>query len=71
MKHLNFWLAVVNLIYCIAILLFVIIFSSNHSTDTIIINKEWIFVLVPLILDLGLVFAIFYCNIINEDDETH
>ena len=68
MKHLNFWLAFVNLIYCVTILLFVIVFGSDHSTDTIIINKVWIFALIPLILDLCLVFVIFYCNIINEDE---
>ena len=69
MKHLNFWLAFVNLIYCIATFLF-IIFGSNKSTNMIIINKGWLFALVPLLIDLAFIFVIFYNKLLG-DDENH
>lgn len=70
MKHLNFWLAFVNLIYCIATFLFIIIFGSNKSIDMIIINKGWLFALVPLLINLAFIFVIFYNKLLG-DDENH
>lgn len=62
MKQLYFWLAFVNLIYCIAT--FVLIFLINYKTFEI--TKEWIIILTPLTLDLGFVFIIFYSELLGD-----
>lgn len=67
MKQLYFWLACINIIYSIAIFLFIIIVGSDHSTDIIIINKKWIFALIPLFFDLAFVFVIFYHELLEEE----
>lgn len=65
MKHLYFWIAVIDIIY--VVLCFVLILSTCNENISIIFYKEYSLAIIPLMLCLMLQFVVFYCQIIDED----
>ena len=64
MKHLYFWLACINIIYCVCGFLFILWWGC---VDVITIHKTWALILIPLIINLGLCFIIFYNKLLEEE----
>ena len=65
MKHLYFWISVIDIIY--VVLGFILMFSTCNENNSIIFYKEYSLAIMPLILGLMFQFAVFYCQITDED----
>ena len=67
MKHLYFWISVIDIIY--VVLCFILMFSTCNENSSIIFYKEYSLAIIPLILCLIFQFVVFYHEIIDEDRE--
>lgn len=67
MKHLYFWISVIDIIY--VVLCFILMFSTCNENSSIIFYKEYSLAIIPLILCLMFQFVVFYHEIIDEDRE--
>ena len=65
MKHLYFWISVIDIIY--VVLCFILMFSTCNENSSIIFYKEYSLAIIPLILCLIFQFVVFYCQITGED----
>ena len=65
MKHLYFWISVIDIIY--VMLCFILIFSTCNENNSIIFYREYSLAIIPLILCLMFQFVVFYSQITDED----
>ena len=65
MKHLYFWISVIDIIY--VVLCFILMFSTCNENSSIIFYKEYSLAIIPLILCLIFQFVVFYYQITGED----
>ena len=64
MKQLYFWISFVSLIYFIAILIFILV---GVYVENIVYCKQYGILLIPLLIDLVLVFIIFYSKLVDKE----
>ena len=68
MKHLLFWTAFINIIYAIGLLVF-ILWASIH--DTITYHKQMGLFLLPLLINLIVMFSLEYCILTDDNNENN
>ena len=64
MKQLYFWISFLSLIYFIAVLIFILV---GAYVENVVYVKQYGILLIPLLIDLALVFIIFYNKLVKKE----
>ena len=70
MKHLLFWTAFINIIYAIGLFVF-ILWASIHDTITITYHKQMGLFLLPLLINLIVMFSLEYYILTDDNNENN